>query len=134
MAGHLPFDVLALQETPEDYPPVIAAALGMEHVFYADGQALIPDTPLMDPVSYLIETRTILHATTTIRGAEFSVYGAHIGWNQGGDVQCRAFVDQLLAVDPAPRILPKLPAARTALWPRTGNIQRDLWPKALSGR
>ncbi|HPQ68299.1 MAG TPA: hypothetical protein PKW95_04180 [bacterium] len=105
IADHLPFDLLFLQECPEDYSAGLAAELGMQSFRYG-GLTILSFTELLDPVGISLEAgRSVAHATTSIEGVEFSVYAVHLGWNSEGDAQCREFIDDIIADDPAERII-----------------------------
>ncbi|MDP8255109.1 MAG: hypothetical protein P9M14_05125 [Candidatus Alcyoniella australis] len=105
LTNHLPLDLLTLQECPEEYAQTIAAGLEME-LFYYNGLALLSGTTLVDPRGVdLVEGRSVIQATTTIEGLEFSAYAIHISWNESGDNQCRQLVNEFLAADPCERIV-----------------------------
>jgi len=105
IANHLPFDLLFLQECPEDYSDGLAAELGMNSFRYG-GLAILSFTELRDPVGIsLAAGRSVAQAHTSIDSVEFSVYAVHLGWNSEGDAQCREFIDEVIANDPAERII-----------------------------
>lgn len=106
LAAHGPFDVFALQECPDGYAQPIAEALGMDF-FFSGGQAIMSTTPLKNPEHIVLANshRHILHSDIEIDGTPFSVYGVHIGWNQGGDDEASQIIDPILKNDPADRIV-----------------------------
>jgi endonuclease/exonuclease/phosphatase family metal-dependent hydrolase len=101
-------DVVALEETPDDFVQPIAAAAGFP---YAGGDrqgdtALLSRTRLDDfAIVGLGNGWGYVHAFTEIGGRRLSVYAAHISWNLRGAEQCRAFANDHVGRDPTPDIL-----------------------------
>ncbi len=105
ISDHLPFDLLFLQECPEEYSDGLAAELAMNSFRYS-GLTILSFTELLDPVGISLEAgRSVAHARTFIDSVEFSIYAVHLGWNSEGDEQCREFIDDIIADDPAERII-----------------------------
>ncbi len=99
-------DLVGLEECPEGAAATLAEVAGFPYVEQVAGQALLSKTPLADAesVSLGAEGRAALHATTTVQGALFSVYVAHVSWNVAGNLQCRQFAE-VLASDPVDRLV-----------------------------
>ncbi len=108
LADHGPYDLFALQEVPDEaFAQTIAAEMGMDHLEYADGIALISATPLVDPevVYFTGSGRHVVRANTTVDGAQVSAYAIHISWDEEGNRQTRELVDTILPADDAERIV-----------------------------
>ena len=98
-------DLVGLQECPEDAAATLAALAGFEFSAQSSDNALLSRTALADVAEVALGTdRAVLHATTTLGGATFSVYAAHVSWNVAGNVQCRQLAE-VLAADPVPRLV-----------------------------
>ena len=99
-------DLVGLQECPDGAAATLAELAGFAHWAQSTDNALLSKTPLADvaDVSLGSEGRAALHATTSIGGATFSVYAAHVSWNVAGNLQCRQFTT-VLAADPVPRLV-----------------------------
>ena len=103
--GTLDFDLVGLQECPGSAAAQIATAGGFPE-WYGDGTVLLSRTPLEGAQTVSLNSgRSFVHAMTTIDGADFSFYCAHLGWNLEGDLQCREFVDEHLGLDPNPYLV-----------------------------
>jgi endonuclease/exonuclease/phosphatase family metal-dependent hydrolase len=100
-------DVVALSEMPGDQVDAVAQAAGMAHTARGGGgKALLSATPLADAADVaLVDGRSLLHATTVIGGATFSIYGTHISWDLAGTRQARQIVDAVLPADPVQRLV-----------------------------
>ncbi|MCC6159037.1 MAG: endonuclease/exonuclease/phosphatase family protein [Deltaproteobacteria bacterium] len=108
LADHGTYDLFALQEVPDEaFAQTIADEMGMDHLEYDNGIALISATALVDPevIYFTGSGRHVVRANTTIDGAEVSAYAIHISWDEEGNRQTRELVDTILPADDAERIV-----------------------------